>query len=74
MVPRPPVAPRDRTYVSDGSHPSIQGTYLAACVLYDVFFKTPVTGASHLSIDPSEAKVQQKTADQTVLQQASKTK
>jgi len=53
-------------YQADGSHPSDEGNYLSACVFYDVLFNAPVTGASPLTIDPSQAKVLQETADQTV--------
>lgn len=53
-------------YQSDGSHPSAEGTYLAACVFYEALFKRSVLGAGALSIDPAQAKILQQIAHDTV--------
>jgi len=36
-------------YSSDGSHPSVYGTYLTACVFYNSIFKKPIDNASFYS-------------------------
>lgn len=36
-------------YSSDGSHPSVYGTYLTACVFYNSIFKDPVLDADYYS-------------------------
>jgi hypothetical protein len=48
--------PSINLYSADGSHPSIEGTYLAACTFYaSLFRKTPV-GASYVAgLDPAIA-------------------
>ncbi|MGA7742356.1 MAG: DUF4886 domain-containing protein, partial [Polyangia bacterium] len=53
-------------YAGDGIHPSRQGTYLAACVIYVTLFKKPVVGADNLGLPVSEAQVLQRAAQQTV--------
>jgi hypothetical protein len=42
-------------YIGDGKHPSVYGTYLAACVFYRTLFGRPPTGASDLSLPDAEA-------------------
>ena len=49
-------------YSSDGKHPSIAGTYLAACVIYDTLFDRPAMGASSLSLTGDEARALQSVA------------
>lgn len=55
-------------YSADGSHPSLEGSYLAACTFYaSVFRKTPV-GATYIStLDPVVAGQLQSAAEITVL-------
>ncbi len=55
-------------YNADGSHPSLEGSYLAACVFYaSVYRKTPV-GASFIStLSQADADVLQAAAALTVL-------
>jgi hypothetical protein len=56
--------PEISLYAGDGSHPSIHGTYLAACTFYaSIFHKSPV-GASYIStgISESEATILQTAA------------
>ena len=36
-------------YSSDGSHPSVYGTYLTACVFYNSIFKKPIENANYYS-------------------------
>lgn len=66
--------PEIELYQGDGSHPSAQGTYLAACIIYDILFNDRVSGASYLTLDPSQAKVLQETADQTIYPQVNQNK
>jgi len=42
-------------YSSDGKHPSVQGTYLAACVFYQALFGRSPAGAAHPSVPGTEA-------------------
>lgn len=51
-------------YSSDGSHPSIHGTYLAACTFYSSIFHKTTVGASYIpaGISESEAGILQNTA------------
>ena len=53
----------------DGSHPSLLGTYLAACVVYQSIYGTPAVGADYDyfgAIDKDDAAFLQKIADETV--------
>ena len=59
--------PEVNLYVADGSHPSLQGTYLAACVFVAALFGKSPVGATALQIAPSEAAVLQQAAEQVVL-------
>lgn len=53
---------------ADGSHPSMQGTYLAACVFYAVIFRESPEGLSYQAGLPAEtAQSLQKVAANTVL-------
>ena len=55
-------------YVGDGSHPSVQGTYLAACVFYCTLFQQPCTGASYTgTLSADTAAILQGIASATVL-------
>ena len=43
-------------YASDGSHPSVAGSYLVACTMYSTFFRTSTVGATFTSsLDPATA-------------------
>ena len=60
--------PNINLYSSDGSHPSIEGSYLAACVLYASIFKTTCVGLSfNSSVSQSNAAILQQIASSTVL-------
>jgi len=60
--------PNINLYSSDGSHPSIEGSYLAACVFYTSIFKTSCVGLSFTStVTPSNALILQQIASETVL-------
>jgi hypothetical protein len=61
-------------YEIDGSHPSALGTYLAACVFYDVLFGGRATGAGNPGLDPAQVKILQEAADQTVAPPVNQTK
>ncbi|MBK6475828.1 MAG: PKD domain-containing protein [Flavobacteriales bacterium] len=37
-------------YNADGSHPSVEGSYLAACTIYSTMFGTSSVGASYISL------------------------
>lgn len=55
-------------YQTDGSHPSLAGTYLAACVFYSTIFRQSCVGSSFTStLDPAEAAILQAVASATVL-------
>jgi hypothetical protein len=55
-------------YQADGSHPTAEGTYLAACVFYCTVYKQPCTGAPFLStVAPATATILQDIATATVL-------
>ena len=50
-------------YTSDGSHPSIFGSYLAACVHYATIYRTSPIGTSFTSsISQSDANILQQAA------------
>jgi hypothetical protein len=54
-------------YVSDKRHPSLLGTYLAACTVYASMFHTSPVGLSYTAgIDPATARVLQTVAWETV--------
>lgn len=55
-------------YVGDGSHPSYEGSYLAACTFYaSVFRKSPVGAPFIGTLDPTVAQKLQTAASLTVL-------
>lgn len=55
-------------YQGDGSHPSMAGTYLAACVLYAAFFQESCTNATfNASLDAGTAAILRSIASATVL-------
>ena len=56
-------------YTSDNSHPSIYGSYLAACTFYSTIFKKSSVGCSYKpnAINPSDALFLQQVASSTVL-------
>lgn len=56
--------PTIELYVSDGSHPSLAGTYLTACTFYTSLFQSSPVGASYLGgLDaPTAAILQQASA------------
>ena len=54
---------------SDGSHPSLLGTYLAACVVYQSIYGRSTVGVDYDyfgALDPDDAKFLQTVADATV--------
>ncbi len=55
-------------YTNDGSHPSIYGSYLAACVHYaTIFRKTPVGSQYFSNISASDAAILQQAAELIVI-------
>ncbi len=51
-------------YSGDGSHPSLAGTYLSACVFYTALFRGATTGAPYLGgLDATTAGILQTAAD-----------
>jgi len=58
--------PEINLYQADGSHPSKEGSYLAACVFYITLFKDSVTNANNLGIDKTQAKYLQEIAQQSI--------
>ncbi|MDD4005097.1 MAG: hypothetical protein PHW69_07845 [Elusimicrobiaceae bacterium] len=58
--------PGIRLYGPDGRHPSRQGSYLAACVLFSAMFHRGVFGADRLDLPAPEAAILQKTAQEAV--------
>jgi hypothetical protein len=57
----------------DGTHPTVRGTYLAACVFYAAIFgETPVGLSYHYSLLGEEAAKLQRVASEIVLGQAAK--
>lgn len=58
---------RPRLWQADGSHPTIAGTYLAACVFYATIFRQSPTGLSyHADLPESDATKLQATAARIV--------
>ncbi len=58
-------------YQADGSHPTVAGTYLAACVFYCTLFQQPCDGASFAStLPPDTASILRQIASTTVLDSA----
>ncbi len=58
--------PQIELYQPDGRHPSVAGTYLAACVFYEKIFSDhadDVRGASDLGIDPEQSQILREAAD-----------
>ena len=50
-------------YASDGSHPSLTGSYAAACTFYSILFeKDPAQLSFHASLDSSDAGIIQRAA------------
>jgi len=58
--------PEVNLYAADGSHPSPQGTYLAACVFVARLFGRSPIGAPALRVPSKEAEILQRVADETV--------
>jgi PKD repeat protein len=59
-------------YTADGSHPDINGSYLAACAIYATVFGTSPVGASFIStLTPGDAMILQQAAASTVLDSSS---
>ena len=60
--------PNINLYQQDGSHPSLEGSYLAACVFYTSLFHKASTGSTYNpGIDPSTATILQAVASSIVL-------
>ncbi|MEX1132776.1 MAG: PKD domain-containing protein [Flavobacteriales bacterium] len=60
--------PGIQLYATDGSHPSVAGTYLVACTMYSTFFRRSSAGASfNSSLDASTAATLQAMASAVVL-------
>jgi PKD repeat protein len=60
--------PTIQLYSGDGSHPSVAGTYLAACTFYASLFRKSPVGASYLStLDATTAGILQSAAALCVL-------
>jgi hypothetical protein len=60
--------PSINLYSSDGSHPSFEGTYLAACTFYaSIYRKSPVNASYLGSLNPTTANILQNIAALTVL-------
>jgi hypothetical protein len=63
--------PKPGLWQADGSHPTMKGTYLAACVFYATIFSTSPQGLSYRAGLPSaEAAYLQRVASDTVLNSA----
>jgi len=61
--------PQLTLWQDDGSHPTMTGTYLAACVFYAVIFRQSPAGLNYTAGLPNEtAQSLQTIAGQTVLQ------
>jgi hypothetical protein len=64
----PQSTPRPGLWTEDGSHPTVTGTYLAACVIYTAIFHTSPEGIGyHDGLPASEASRLQRLAATTVL-------
>lgn len=60
--------PAIQLYSGDGSHPSVAGSYLAACTFYVSLFREPVSGAPYTAgLDAATASQLQAAADAVVL-------
>ena len=60
--------PNINLYQQDGSHPSLEGSYLAACVFYtSLFHKSSMGSTYNPGIDPSAATILQAVASAVVL-------
>jgi hypothetical protein len=60
--------PNINLYQQDGSHPSLEGSYLAACTFYASFFhKSSVGNTYNPGIDPNTASILQQVASSIVL-------
>ena len=60
--------PTINLYQTDQSHPTVNGTYLAACVFYaSLFHKTPIGAAFPVGVLPADALVLQTIGGATVL-------
>lgn len=60
--------PSMNLYNSDGSHPNVKGSYLAACVHYASIFKKSPVGASYIStLSASDALILQTAAELIVI-------
>jgi hypothetical protein len=65
--------PQVELWQEDGSHPSLQGTYLAACVFYAVIFRESPEGLSYKSdLSKEQAHWLQSIATDTVLNDKTK--
>lgn len=60
--------PQINLYSSDGSHPSVAGSYLVACTMYSTFFRQPTIGATYTAaLDAATAATLQQVASSVVL-------
>jgi hypothetical protein len=65
--------PRIDLWQSDGSHPTVEGTYLAACVFYATMFKRSPVGLAYVAGLPAEqARVLQSVATDVTSRQRSR--
>lgn len=59
-----------KLYVKDGAHPSLKGSYLAACCFYSGIFGDDATGSKYFSkLGPKTCRTLQRIASSTVLGQ-----
>ena len=60
--------PNINLYAGDGSHPSLEGSYLAACTFYSSLFQKSCVGASYTAgLDPQTCTILQQAASSIVL-------
>jgi hypothetical protein len=60
--------PAINLYSSDGSHPSLEGSYLAACVFYaSIYRESPVNASFYSTVLPANAQLLQQAAALVVL-------
>lgn len=60
--------PAINLYAGDGSHPSLEGSYLAACTFYSSLFQKSSMGASYTAgLDPQTCAILQQVASSIVL-------